>query len=145
MRGFPKVRKYTPTHPEKWINPNNIIARSNLEMKFFRKCDNNSNILLIGSEEVVIPYISIDERQHKYYIDLYLKTKDTKGIIQEYIVEIKPDKFTKTPKLPKSGRRTKGYLMECKNWLVNSCKWKAATEFAKLHNMKFIFLTEKDL
>ena len=145
MRGFPKVRKYTPTHPEKWIHHNNVIARSNLEMKFFRKCDNNSNILLIGSEEVVIPYISIDERQHKYYIDLYLKTKDTKGIIQEYIVEIKPDKFTKTPKLPKSGRRTKGYLMECKNWLVNSCKWKAATEFAKLHNMKFIFLTEKDL
>ena len=136
---------FKPNNQHKWVNEKNIIFRSSLELKYFYKCDTNSNIIKVGSENVVVPYLQVDNSRHRYYVDLYLKVKDKNGNIQEYIAEIKPAKFTKTPKLPKSKRRTKGYLMECKNWMVNQQKWKYATEYAKDNDMKFIILTEKNL
>lgn len=143
---YTKPRKFTPKNPSKWINPNNIIARSNLEMRFFFRCDNLDSILEIGSEEIYVPYISAyDNRSHRYFIDLYLKVQIKTGEIKKYLVEIKPKVFTKTPRLPKSKRRTKGYLMEVKNYIVNRSKWNAATEFAKKNGMEFIIMTEKDL
>lgn len=143
---FPKLKLFRPQHPEKYVGDvNKIIARSNLEMKYFYRCDTSLNILEWGSENIVVPYLQLDNSRHRYYVDLYLKVKDKNGNVQEYIAEIKPDKFTKTPRLPKSKRRTKGYLFECKNWIVNTQKWKYATEYAKERNWKFIMLTEKNI
>lgn len=143
---FTKPRKFTPNNPSKWVNPDNIISRSNLETRFFLKCDSNENVIKVASEEIVIPYISgFDGKQHRYFIDLYLKVKTKDGKIKEFIVEIKPLVFTKPPRLPKSKRKTKGYLQEVKNYIVNQSKWEYAKEFAKSRGMKFIILTEKDL
>ena len=141
-----KQGKFTPQNPDKWINPDNIIFRSGLELKFFYKCDNNHNILSIGSEEIIVPYVSkYDGKVHRYYPDLYLKVKNKHGEIKKFLVEIKPFIFCKKPQLPKSGRKTRSYLENVKNYIVNQSKWAAATEFAEKHRMKFIIITEKDL
>lgn len=143
---YSKPRKFAPNNPKKWVNPDNIISRSGLETRFFHKCDTNPNIIKVASEEVVVPYISAwDSKTHRYYIDLYIKIKTKDGTIKEFLVEIKPLKFTKPPRVPKSKRKTKGYLQEVKNYIVNQSKWEYATEFAKNKGMEFIILTEKDL
>lgn len=142
-----KQGKFVPKNPSKYVGDvNNIIFRSGLELKFFHLADNYSNILEWGSEVVIVPYISdFDNKSHRYFTDLYLKVRDKQNNIQKYLVEIKPMKFTKPPRLPRSGRKTKGYLLEAKNWIVNNSKWKYAKEFAERNNMKFIIMTEKDL
>lgn len=141
-----KQGKFIPINPNKWINPDNIIFRSGLEKKFFLKCDNNPNILKIASEEIIVPYISeFDGRKHRYFVDLYLKVKTKDGSIKKFLVEIKPFAFCKPPRLPKSKRRTRGYLLEIKNYIINQSKWKYATEFAKKNGMEFIIITERDL
>lgn len=144
---FTKPRKFTPQNPQKYIgDANNIISRSNLETHFFQKIDNNSNILSWGSEEIIVPYISaVDNKTHRYFPDLFLKVKTKNGQIKKFLVEIKPRVFCESPRLPKSKRRTKGYLQEVKNYIINQSKWKYATEFAKKHGMEFIIMTEKDL
>ena len=86
--------------PKKWRQgifvPNNIdkfigeraIYRSGLELKFFRFCDNNQNVLKWGSENVVVPYRSpLDNRMHRYYVDNFIVIKEGSEI-KKYLVEI---------------------------------------------------------
>lgn len=132
--------RYNIQKPEKYIgDPSNIIFRSSWELKFMKWCDSNPNIVEWGSEELPIPYRSpIDGRVHRYFVDFYIKVND-----QKYLIEIKPEKFTKEPKIPK--RKTKQFLNEVMTWGVNQAKWKAAEEFCLDRNWKFMILTEKEL
>ncbi|MGB0166135.1 MAG: TnsA endonuclease N-terminal domain-containing protein, partial [Luteibaculum sp.] len=36
-----------------------------------------------------------------YFVDFYIKVKSKDGKISKYLVEIKPEKFTKPPAIPK--------------------------------------------
>ena len=137
--------KYYPSFPNKYKgNPNNIICRSSWERKFCRWCDLNENILEWGSEEFYIPYISpVDNRVHRYFPDFIVKVKESSGQIKTYVVEVKPKKQTLPPKTPK--RKTKSYLYECKTYVVNQAKWKAAVEFCKDHLIEFKIITEEEL
>jgi hypothetical protein len=102
-------------------------------------CDQNDQIVEWGSEEMFIPYRSpVDGRLHRYFVDFYIKVND-----QKYLIEIKPEKFTREPKIPK--RKTKQFLNEVITWGVNQAKWKAAEEFCLDRNWKFMILTEKEL
>ena len=127
LKGLYKIQ-----NAKKYIgNPNNIVYRSSWELKFMKWCDNNDNILEWGSEELPIPYISpLDNRVHRY-------------VTKKYLVEVKPQKFTKEPKVP--ARKTKKFLQEVMQWGVNQAKWKFATEFCEDRGWKFIILTEKEL
>jgi hypothetical protein len=107
-------------------------------------CDFNPSVLEWGSETVIIPYISpVDKRVHRYFVDFYMKVLDKSGVTKKYLVEIKPEKFTKPPTKPK--RITKKFIDEVFQYGVNEAKWKAAFEFCEDRNMKFLILTEKDL
>jgi hypothetical protein len=107
-------------------------------------CDETANIIEWGSEVVIIPYISpLDKKVHRYFVDFYMKVKSSDGIIQKYLIEIKPERFTKPPPIPK--RKTKQFIDEVFQYGVNEAKWKAAFEFCKDRKMKFMILTEKDL
>jgi hypothetical protein len=107
-------------------------------------CDTNSSILEWGSETVIVPYISpLDRNIHRYFVDFYIKVKDKQNQIKKYLVEIKPEKFTKPPEIPK--KKTKKFIDEVFQYSVNDAKWKAAFEYCKDRNMEFIILTEKDL
>ena len=107
-------------------------------------CDLNDSVQEWGSETVIVPYISpVDRKIHRYFVDFYIKVKAKTGIAQKYLIEIKPERFTKPPTIPQ--RKTKKFIDEVFQYGVNEAKWKAAFEFCQDRNMKFMVLTEKDL
>jgi hypothetical protein len=135
---------YKPRYPDKYKgNPNSIVFRSGLELKFFRFFDHNKAVLLWNSEEVIVPYVSdIDGKLHRYFVDIWAKMNGKNGV-QEYIIEIKPFAFTQAP--PQQNRKTQTYQRKVMEYIKNLNKWKAADEYAKKQGQKFIILTEKDL
>ena len=137
--------RYKPTYPNKYKgDPTNIIYRSSWELKFMRFCDLRDDVIEWQSEEIIIPYRHpLDGKIHRYYPDFRLKVKNKTNNIENWIIEIKPDKFTKEPR-PQQ-RRTRKYINEVKNYAINTYKWDAARYFCKKRNWKFKVLTEKDL
>lgn len=107
-------------------------------------CDYNPSVLEWGSETVIIPYRSpVDNKVHRYFVDFYVKVKDREGKATKYLVEIKPEKYTKPPEIPQ--RKTKRFLEEVFLYGTNQAKWKAANEYCEDRGMKFLVLTETDL
>ena len=137
--------KYYPSFPRKYKgDPTNIVYRSLWERKFMVYCDKNQNILEWASEEIAIPYRSpIDNREHRYFPDFYMKVKETNGKIKNYVIEVKPAKQTIPPKKPK--RQTKGYIREAYEYARNQAKWKMAKEFCADRQWEFKVVTEKEL
>lgn len=137
--------KFKPKNYKKYKgDPTKIFYRSLWERRFMVYCDNNDKIIEWGSEELIIPYISpLDNKQHRYFPDFYIKYVNNKGQTVREIIEVKPKKQLKPPKEPK--RRTKRYLQECATYMVNQAKWKAAEEYCALRRLKFRFLTEDNL
>lgn len=136
--------RYNIEKPQKYVgDPRNIIFRSSWELKFMKWCDHNTNVIEWGSEELAIPYRSpIDGRIHRYFVDFYIKVRSPDGI-KKYLIEIKPEKFTREPK-PQQ-RKTKAFLNEVIQWGTNQAKWNAAKEFCLDRNWEFLILTEKEL
>ena len=121
-----------------------VIYRSLWELRFMKWCDQSPSIIEWGSETVIIPYVSpVDKKVHRYFVDFYIKVKSKNNTTEKFLIEIKPEKFTKPPEIPK--KRTKRFIDEVFQYGVNEAKWKAAFEFCTDRNMKFIVLTEKDL
>lgn len=136
---------FKPSFPEKYIGDyKNIIYRSLWELKFMNYCDRNENIIKWSSEEINIPYISpIDNRIHRYYPDFFIKYKDADGAIKESLIEIKPKRQVKEPKIGK--KITQKQLYEVKEYAKNQAKWKAAEEFCLDRKWQFRILTEDNL
>jgi hypothetical protein len=123
---------------------NNIVYRSLWELRFMKWCDTNPAVVEWGSETIIVPYISpLDKKIHRYFVDFYIKVKDKTGKMQKYLIEIKPERFTKPPEIPQ--KKTKRFIDEVFQFGVNEAKWKAAFEFCQDRNMQFMILTEKDL
>lgn len=139
--------KYIPANPQKYRGDlSNIVYRSSYELKFCRWCDNNKNVLQWSSEPFPIPYMSpVDNAPHRYFIDFIVKVKQRNGDVETLFVEIKPEKQTKPPEPPKSGKRTPRFLEESVTWEVNKSKWDAAAGFAAKNDARFIIMTERDL
>ena len=137
--------KYTPENPQKYRgDTSKIVYRSSYEVRFFRWCDINTNVLAWSSEEVIIPYINpFDHQPHRYFVDAWIKVQTKNGDTKEYLVEIKPERYQVEPKIPK--KRTKQFLQEVVQWKVNQSKWKAARAFAKTRGWEFILVGETDL
>ena len=133
--------KFTPNNKDKYVGDyTNITYRSLWERNTFRWIDANNDIVKWNSEEVVIPYrCATDNKMHRYFIDLWFKTKDGKT----YIIEIKPKSQTTPPKSP--ARRTRKYISEAMTYAKNQSKWMAATEFAKDNGITFQVWTEDTL
>ena len=133
---------FTPKNQDKFIG-SKAVYRSGLELKFFRFCDDNPNVLEWGSENIVVPYISpLDNKAHRYYVDNYIAIKEESEVVK-YLVEIKPSKQTKPPTT--KYRKHQHLLYEQKQYVINQAKWKAAKEFCKKKGLTFIILTEKEL
>jgi len=121
-----------------------VIYRSSWELKFMRWCDSNPSVLEWGSETVIIPYRSpVDNNVHRYFVDFYIKIQDKDKKILKYLIEIKPEKFTKPPPIPQ--KHTKRFIQEVFNYGINQSKWKAASTFCDDRGWKFLVLTERDL
>ena len=133
--------KFTPKNKDKYVGDyTNITYRSLWERNTFRWIDANNDIVKWNSEEVVIPYrCATDNKMHRYFIDIWFKTKDGKT----FIIEIKPKSQTTPPKSP--ARRTRKYISEAMTYAKNQSKWMAATEFAKDNGITFQIWTEDTL
>lgn len=137
--------KYRVSNPSKYRGDiKDIVYRSSWELKFMKWCDTNPSVIEWGSETMIIPYKSpVDNKVHRYFVDFYIKIKNKDGNAVKYLIEIKPEKFTKPPIIPK--RKTRKFIEEVFQYGVNQAKWKSADEFCMDRGMKFLVLTEKDL
>jgi hypothetical protein len=137
--------RYRVSYPKKYKGDlKEIVYRSSWELKFMKWCDFNKNILEWGSETTIIPYRSpVDSKIHRYFVDFYIKVKSKDGKVGKYLVEIKPEKFTKPPAIPK--KKTKRFIQEVFTYGTNQAKWKQANEYCLDRGWEFLVLTEKDL
>ena len=133
---------FTPKNASKFIGTK-AVYRSGLELKFFRFCDDNPNVVKWSSENVVVPYISpLDGKVHRYFVDNFIIIKEG-DITKRYLIEIKPYKQTKPPTT--KYKKKQHIIYEQKQWVVNNSKWESAKKFAKKKGWEFIIITEKDL
>lgn len=110
----------------------------------FIRLDMSRGVLAWNSEEVVIPYFyELDQKWHRYFMDVWYKARKHDGSIIERLVEIKPKVQTQPPKPQK--RQTKRYINEVLTWQKNKAKWNAAHKYAKERGMTFHLFTEKEL
>lgn len=132
--------RYKVKNPSKYKgNPTQVIFRSLWERQVFRWCDENSSVLQWSSEEIIIPYrCKTDKKLHRYYPDVYIKTKDN-----EYLIEIKPKKETVPPR--DRSKKTKTYLNEVMTYIKNTSKWDAAKEYCADRGFIFDIWTEDTL
>lgn len=133
--------KYKPINPEKYLGDvNEIVYRSSWERACFKWADKNSNVVQWASEEVVIKYFyEVDQKFHRYFVDLVLIMKDGTKLL----IEIKPEKETQPPKTP--SRKTKRYIQEGMTFVKNQNKWQAARKWAKVNGYQFQIWTETTL
>ena len=143
--------KFKPKNPKKYKgNPKNIIYRSLLERRFMVYLDNNPSVLKWSSEEIIIPYVSpLDNKVHRYFPDFYMKYRNNKKMIVEDLIEVKPFNQTSPPnpkrKLTKTGRKSKRYINEVNNYIINDAKWKQAMKYCDARGWKWRIITEKEI
>ena len=115
---------FKPKNTSKYIGKETPVYRSGWELKFFRWCDDNSNVVEWASEAVIIPYLSpLDNKVHRYYTDGVVAIKEADGI-KRYIIEIKPKSQTVAP--VKGKKRNSTMVYETARYAQNMAKWKAA-------------------
>ena len=132
--------KFTPANPRKYLGDyNNIVYRSSWERMVFDAVDKEPSVLKWCSEEVVVPYIGLDGREHRYFIDMFIVTKTKK-----LLVEIKPHSQTKAPRNTKR-KKESTYVNEVVTYHTNQLKWEAATKWADERGLEFVVWTEKEL
>lgn len=132
--------RYKVKNPDKYKgNPTKVIFRSLWERQVFRWCDENPSVLRWSSEEIIVPYrCKTDRKRHRYFPDVYIKTKN-----KEYLIEIKPKKETVPPR--ERSRKTKRYLNEVMTYIKNTSKWEAAEEYCADRGIIFQIWTEETL
>ena len=146
LTGKGKFRQgiFTPNNPNKYIGRSKPLYRSSFELKFFRWCDSNSNVLEWASEAVIIPYTCpTDNKVHRYYTDGIVALKEATGVVK-YIIEIKPASQVLPPS-SSSRKRRSTMIYEAAQYAKNTAKWEAARKWCASHGFKFQILTEKEL
>lgn len=140
---------YRVINTEKYIGKKTPIYKSGLERNFMRFCDTNPNILNWQYEEIPIPYHnpvkkmineSRDGINATYYPDFYIKYKNSSGVIEEALVEVKMKNETMPPKIPK--RQTWQYKRKLFVYAINESKWKQAKKVCDRLGIKFLIITE---
>ena len=140
---------FLPKFPEKYKgDTGNIIYRSGWEHKFLKFCDDNDKIIEYASEPFGIPYWNpIKKKTATYWVDAWIKIKDSKGELKEWLLEIKPLKYTKPPTAPKrlTESQLHQYALHAKAYIINRAKFDAAIDYAHSKNINFGVITENFL
>jgi hypothetical protein len=133
--------KYRVKHPAKYSgDPEKVQYRSLWERQVMRWLDDNKDVKSWSSEEVIVPYrCKTDNKLHRYFVDFYVQFKTG----PPYLIEVKPEKETIEPKVPK--KKTRGFVKQVMTYAKNQSKWEAATEYAHDHGMLFEVWTENTI
>lgn len=133
--------KFKIKNPSKYVgDTSNVFYRSSWELSVMLWCDTNDNIIQWSSEELVIPYLCpTDGGRHRYFVDFTITFANK----SKYWIELKPHKYTIPPESkPRSKKR---YIKEVFEYAKNQAKWKAASDYAKVHGAQFQVWTENTL
>lgn len=133
--------KYPVKHRAKYEgDASAVVYRSLWERQVFRWCDDTAEVLKWSSEEIVIPYrCRSDGKPHRYFVDLKIIFSDGRT----YLIEIKPKKQTKEPRV--RAHKTRAYITEVMTYAKNISKWEAATEYSADRGWVFEVWTEDTL
>jgi len=135
---------YIPKNKEKYRGNDYPRYMSSWELKLFRWCDDNIDVLEWSSENIVIPYVSpIDQKVHNYIVDAVIKLKTNNGT-KKFLVEVKPYKQTIPPSINKP-TKSKTQIYERLNYIRNKAKWDAAKMWCKKRDFEFVIITEHHL
>ena len=139
------TRRWKPTNTDKYVGDSNgIIARSSWEVRVFNWLDTNPSVISWNSEGIVVKYFDpVTNKTRRYFVDICAQIKQKDGTVRTFLIEIKPDKFTKPPVEPK--RKTKRYVEEVMQYATNCAKWEAAEKVCKDNGVEFLILTEKHI
>lgn len=135
--------RYTIKNPDKYKGRvHEVVYRSLWERGVMRWLDMviTDQISWWNSEETIIPYV-YNKKIHRYFIDFTVCNKHGEILL----IEIKPEKQTKEPKLPQSGRKTKKFISEMVTYSINQAKWNSAQRYADKKGYVFEVWTEKTL
>lgn len=134
---------YRPINPQKYDgDPTQIVYRSSWELKLMRWLDLKSSVVSWASESDPIWYQNpIKGRPARYFPDFRVKIRNKDGVVETWIVEVKPKKETVPPKK----RASQKYLREVATYAVNVRKWEAARRACQKMGWRFKILTEEDL
>lgn len=135
---------YTPTNKHKYTGRGTPRYLSGWELKFFRWCDHNPEVLEWGSESVVIPYVNpLTGRTHRYMVDNRVVIREGKQVVK-YLIEIKPKRQTRRP-TTHGNKKQSTMLYENVEYIRNQAKWAAAQKWCDKHGYKFQIVTEDEL
>jgi hypothetical protein len=135
---------YIPKNKEKYKGRDYPRYMSSWELKLFRWCDDNTEVLEWSSENIIIPYLNpITNRTHNYIVDAVIKLRTNNGI-KKFLVEVKPYKQTIEPD-PQKRVKNKTMIYERLAYIKNKAKWEAAKEWCKKREFEFVILTEHHL
>lgn len=142
---------FTPRNPEKYIGDlKKLFYRSSWELHAFKFLDNNTGVIMWGSELFAIEYPKPVPRSKihpegwkraRYFPDLYVEYKHKSGKIIKELIEIKPLKQTKVSRAKKqSTKLQENYVHE-----INQTKWMYAKQWCEKRGIKFSICTEQEL
>jgi hypothetical protein len=135
---------FNPKNQQKYVGREKPVYRSGWELKFFRWCDDNPNVVEWASEAVIIPYLNpVTNKVQRYYTDGVIALQEVNGVIKKYVVEIKPSSQVTPPKPGKKKHATVMY--EAARFVQNQAKWEAARKWCAKKGYSFWILTEKEL
>lgn len=138
-------------NPDRYCGMNRVLQlKSSWEISFLKFLDSSPSVLGYKYEETPLVYQSpIDKREHRYYVDFYLRYYSIDRKVKESLIEIKPAWEAQAALTGKVEFKTQVSEKEQREVLqtaaVNHQKWKAAMEYCKRNNMKFVILTEHDI
>ena len=129
------------------------IFRSGWERRVMYYLDNNKNVIKWHSENIVIPYMWVDGKTHRYYTDFYVEVRNRDGGVDHLVLEVKPKDQTPTHpdfKMPKPPRKkTTKSMKNYQDRLIalrrNQAKWESAERFCQKKGWKFKVITEDDI
>lgn len=157
---------YVPQlHPEKCLTyrpgDNENIYRSGLEFQIFTLFDRLECINRWATECLAVPYRVVDIdyciknklplnsptalKTANYNIDAWIEVSNGKQL-KKVFVEIKPYAQTLTPVPPTQDAKIakfRQYNNDCKTYIVNQAKWKAAKQYVEARGCAFIVITER--
>lgn len=163
---------FIPKHPEKCLNihpenskyivgrnakVSNCTYRSSWELKFMKFCDKFDSILEWGSEILEVPYINeVDGKQHTYVTDFFFVCRDKLGVINKYILEVKPkcqiavlnennQIIYPDPPKKKSQKAIRNWQERCNVLRINNSKWTYARKWCKENGYIFKVLSEEEI
>jgi hypothetical protein len=151
---------YKVLHPEKYLGNKPTIYKSKWELQVFHALDVNPYVLKWGYECIEIYYHHpLYMNMTVYYPDIFCHVKMDSGVVKQFLVEIKPQKYVEMPTKPtppknksaqtaqsaeKYRKRMLKYQSDVRDFMVNTAKWEAAEKWCLKNNVKWRILTEKN-